>query len=1243
MAIASTTTKRGSHNNTMATTTSTALSQKRDDVPVEEESVEEMPMDELKQDRKQEMMLCNVTDEVNDSIDDPNLCNYTFQAMGEICGVSSKPNNSSSIKEPKDVPREIPKHAFRTGADEHTSIEVEYVQPRLKKPVSKATAAALPVPENTTKKSLLLETISQKAREDYQKEVRAAPQEHGDDDYAQNTIYNSFSPPEKRKFIKLINMGISPSVAAGQVLKERQEGAVAAQEQARAAKGKKGLFRHFHKSKTEEDPEIPTTEFQPSGINYYDAVRKIDAEGYEEPDDEEIAIATKNKKKKSILPKFKKKRFSKLSGVEPKIPNNSSNAAAPAVTSSRSAPASTSPPNSRNNAAAGAVGAGVAAVATSRSAPLYGDDDDQDDPSDEDWMPPPPPSEHRAPLGASAMRSPIMTEEEVLRDLAMSDNGTDNREEKKAEEDMTALLLRPMKKGAKKQVPAQVSNNPSDLDDMETYLSSTDLIGGGAGPSDQMTVASGKSYKTSATTASSRSRRPGQAQRRLQQQRTGEIQNRKARPSSHQMRGWQETMQQAAAENNREWDPKLGWVDYANPGGDRSVPSATSPKGASVASPPTYDHRGRPMQGGSSTEVSRDPRKNGAAAVAAEGGSTTEVSRDPRKNGAAAVEPQQSTSWVESMKAASARLLQAGKKWDPEHGWMAVDASGQATPRHDDGKINTQSESDTADFGVNGGLLVEQDEKLMIYEDENSESEPRNGRYVQIGDTGSVHSHHGINKRNGGAPAPKRPSSLLVDVKKEKVDSDDAEYFNQRRSAGPVDLDELDDDDDDDEENNEAGGAVAVAPRSIPKLMGSKKDTTPKVKDVTPEVTDEKKEDTPQTSRATPVTPDADYDAGSKKGGVGKLSQMWESRSSAGGDVENTRKSSEWKSFLNKKQQAESEANRQRGNEDGAFPTGDLSPIRKDQDNASEVASEASTAAMQPNTFMGRLQACAAPMYNVGQRASGRFNPPAFCTREDAIHEEDDTTLGTETLGTETTPRSERPRSRSRPRSSKSDVGSVISDEMSGSKAAFLESMAMKAVVSSKKGRRRSAGSEAGGSVASTPRSSTGGMTSPRSSAGASTSDNKWQQFLERKKTESGNGSVMGARSQASSAHSRAAEKYAAKKIAEMTETQRSQSEAQGTSSSGNQSPGQSPGESPGQSPSQGPRSFQSRPMEEATGAFPKPARSSAGSSVSTPSRIRTSLPFEPPKSASQIAAEEAKAARLRALRDSISPRGQAS
>ncbi|CAJ1946043.1 unnamed protein product [Cylindrotheca closterium] len=1056
--------RRNKTNTSTSTTKSpTPYPQKRDDIPLEiisdEGSVEDKPMDERIEDRRTEMMLCNVTEDIGANLAENNLCDYTMTTVGQICGMTPK-----SKEEKPTGPRSIPDAAFRTGADEHTSIEVEYVEPRLRKPISKKVAqeTAPPLSEDTTKRKLLLQNLNDKAREDYKKEVRTSPQEFPDDEYAQNTIYNSFSQPEKRKFIKLISLNVTPTDAANQVLRERREGLEASQEQAKSPSKKKGLAKFFSKKKVtdepEEEPEIEKPEFSNSGINYYDAVRKVDAEGYKEPVEEDPAAdAKKTKKKKSILPSFKKKRFVKVSGVEPK--NAKSTPAAPAASD-----------NNNRALAAGAAVAGAAAVGAAAVASGSNDEeeDSEENPEDENWMPPPPPP------GATSRG--VMTEEEVLRDLAMADTG-DIREEKKLEDDMAAQLLGPM--SANQANKTQINDENQELDDIDTYLKSTESSYGGVSLNpgnvpDHMTVGSYKTAATNATT-STRARRPGQAQKRMQQQKAAEIQRTR---SGNQVRGWQETMQKAAAENNRTWDPQRGWVDYGDPNAP-PIPHyttadelSTPPPAAAAAAAAQVDHRGRGM----AAPTGQDPQ-----------------------------------GWAETMKAASARLLQAGKRWDPDLGWVSTGSpDGKAVPRQDDGNVNTQDASDTADFGGTGLLEGEgQDEKLMIYEDENSESESNKMR----------------------APSP------LVQVKKEKVDDEDAEYFKSPRGGGPVDLD--------DEVEDDKQEQAPKSTKGIPKLKGPKRDTSPV-----------------RGRRSAGNTPE--------------------------GNEEDNRKSSEWKTFLARKQAAEAD--------------------RQDQDKQSEVASEASTAAMQgPNTFMGRLQACAAPILPTNRAMNGTSPQSgsrlaALCGRPDMIHEE----IDGESITTENTPKEVRDRSRSRTRSSKSDVSSVISDEMSGSKAAFLESMAMKAVVSSK-GKRRSPGSDAGSSASYGQRSSASyGQrsslgASPSSTAG-SASSTKWQQFLEKKKAENGGGSVVGARSQASTSISRAAEKYAAKKAEEMMETQNS------TPTGGS--------------------SFKPRPMEESTGAFPKPAR--IVTSPETPSSERPQmLPFDTPKSSSQIAAEEARAARL--------------
>jgi len=215
----------------------TPYPQKRDDVDaaleiVENEgSVEDIPMDERIEDRRLELLLCNVTEDMQSNLAENNLCDYTLTAMGEMCGMSPKNKNDQSAG-----PRTIPDFAFKTGADEYTSIEVEYVEPRLKKAISKNAAQQTANSTDTTKRGLLLQGLNDKAREEYKKEVRTSPQEFPDDDYAQNTIYNSFSNPEKRKFVKLISLNVSPTDAANQVLRERREGVMAAQEQAKDQK-----------------------------------------------------------------------------------------------------------------------------------------------------------------------------------------------------------------------------------------------------------------------------------------------------------------------------------------------------------------------------------------------------------------------------------------------------------------------------------------------------------------------------------------------------------------------------------------------------------------------------------------------------------------------------------------------------------------------------------------------------------------------------------------------------------------------------------------------------------------------------------------------------------------------------------------------------------------------------------------------------------------------------------------------
>ena len=112
---------------------------------------------------------------------------------------------------------------------------------------------------------------------------------------------------------------------------------------------------------------------------------------------------------------------------------------------------------------------------------------------------------------------------------------------------------------------------------------------------------------------------------------------------------------------------------------------------------------------------------------------------------------------------------------------------------------------------------------------------------------------------------------------------------------------------------------------------------------------------------------------------------------------------------------------------------------------------------------------------------------------------------------------------------------------------------------------------------------------------------------------------------------SRAAEKYAAKKAEEMARPAAESSGGFPKPARIVTAPETPTTDRPQMLPFDTPKSSSQIAAEEA-----RKARLST-SSASTPTRSRAHLPFEPQKSQSQIAAEEAKAKRLSALRASLS------
>ena len=118
---------------------------------------------------------------------------------------------------------------------------------------------------------------------------------------------------------------------------------------------------------------------------------------------------------------------------------------------------------------------------------------------------------------------------------------------------------------------------------MDAYLGATETLSkpstSGAGAAtgtsfDATSVVSGRSYKTYGTTftaQSTRSRRPGQARARLEQgeNKAGAVADASfgtaGSGGSGRTRGWQESIEAAAARNGKRWDPEHGWKDYVDP------------------------------------------------------------------------------------------------------------------------------------------------------------------------------------------------------------------------------------------------------------------------------------------------------------------------------------------------------------------------------------------------------------------------------------------------------------------------------------------------------------------------------------------------------------------------------------------------------------------------------------------------------------------------------------------------------
>lgn len=926
---------------------------------VDLEDLDDMPMDEQQEYKRQRDLLCGVVVD-DDGTGAENICDYTLKAIGDMCGDGTpsesparKPyvtnqartrrqetlNRARALKASK---AKVPPMKAPYGVEEQTAIEVEYVEP-----VRKAGAVGKSATTSPKKKNMLVQAMARRAKQDFEKEkgkpataasaaknIQVAPETN------QDNVYANFSSSEKRKFLKLINTGLTPAEATEQVLKDRSQTSEAFKETETPgadtkAKGNRLAFWKRGSQTKGEDPagEVSRNapplvsappvgeeaQFAKSGINYYDAVRKERGDESFLAEDEYVQDSQGDKKKKNRTSKTGSKYgFSKLGGTpafeddsseQPVVESRQALPALPPqpINTARSQPAGEDGGDAGSNegvfkptvaatlGASAMAGAAMAAAANSE-VPEYDDDDLdsllQDDDDD---------------LLLSKKAHPFKD-----RSIAAPESSTSHGEEKQdidrdlQDEQMAAAMLNVTSRST---AGRDMSLDDMDLDVETTYMNSTEIMshyGGGLNTSmDARSVVSGKSYKTSMTmatnyTVSTRSRRPGAAKQRLTSQKTGESTS--SSQHGRKVQGWQESIQAAAAGMNRVWDPVRGWVDYENPevpeGNDVDISDekivinvdnlrkAASADEGDDGPPPTISSGdavdAQAVMDAFSPPPPPPPREKAPGTSRSLPGTAGDQDGSPSR----------SRGWVQSMKEATARINTQGKKWDPERGWISLEDNETHELHQDDyrysGAVDTQAESDTQDFGtVPQDTLMPLPDRSKHAQDPNGQgpmhktrrdpsgqihvpveedhqsvdasTKSGGGRYIQLGESGSVSSYYygKLSTQNPGNGTRAQPavamsesqngqqnqrSSVIVDVKRERMNSEDAEFFpdlakERRRGTGPVDVDEIDDLQDLEnfvaapdfswDEDTSNVDAPAGGKKAVPKLRMNMRDTEP--------------------------------------------------------------------------------------------------------------------------------------------------------------------------------------------------------------------------------------------------------------------------------------------------------------------------------------------------------------------------------------------------------------------------------
>lgn len=572
---------------------------------------------------------------------DANLCEYTLSAVSEMCGSplgdspqkgTRKSVGDSAEKGPPaqrgalTINRSVGSPDVPYGVEEQTAIEVEYVDPNPKREPKhmeeKKDEALSSTPEGlaSKKKNDFIAAMAKKAKDDYK--VNKNGKDKGrdltvdtektsdtaadDDETTPDNVYSSFNATEKRKFLKLINSGLTPTESTRKVIEERAE-AEQAVEKAGESSSRGRKFPFFgKKNQDKEDEEIPrevsqkeadgtsaasspartdpmeTEEerFARSGINYYDAVRK-ERNDSDDEDDEGPGENRRPSKKKSMFPDIlggAKARFSSLDKQDKPSTARKSSPQQQGLQSVGSDNDGSDSPLRANDRGMQERSAQSAAGAPALNATRV-----EPDPSEggkfpdllgntklsavDDSPKAAPPEEHAEPSDEEK------DDEEALRVMESEMQGSAYKSTRKSpgQADLSADASSTASAKSREYDKSKVEVGGMDLD-LEAYLDSTDMFSTyGSNAHDHVSVVSTKSHRTAATgltgatgyttgtvnTAATRKRRPGAAKRRLKEAQDA--------GKAHHTVGWQESIKAAAENSNRVWDPTKGWVDYVDP------------------------------------------------------------------------------------------------------------------------------------------------------------------------------------------------------------------------------------------------------------------------------------------------------------------------------------------------------------------------------------------------------------------------------------------------------------------------------------------------------------------------------------------------------------------------------------------------------------------------------------------------------------------------------------------------------